>query len=186
MWHEIARSARPLSGRDPFLPDPPEPAADAPLPAMGPRQAKKPAPTPLAPFRVGERAQGAALRQGPAPAAAPLRMDAKAFGRMTRGKLAPEARIDLHGMTLAQAQPALTRFIMEMHATGARLVLVITGKGRVGDDGGPIPRQMGALRHEAPLWLSRAPLGPLVLQVVPAHQRHGGSGAYYVYLRRPR
>jgi DNA-nicking Smr family endonuclease len=35
-----------------------------------------------------------------------------------------------------------------------------------------------------PLWLHMAPLGPAVLQVVEAHLKHGGGGAYYVYLRK--
>ena len=111
-------------------------------------------------------------------------MDAKVFGKMTRGKLAPEARIDLHGMTLAQAHPELIRFILNAHAAGMRLVLVITGKGKHKDDFGPIPQRMGALRHSVPQWLRLPPLGPVVLQVSEAHLRHGGSGAYYIYLRR--
>jgi DNA-nicking Smr family endonuclease len=103
---------------------------------------------------------------------------------MTRGKLQPEARIDLHGMTLAEAHPELIRFILNAHAQGLRLVLVITGKGKRRDDLGPIPNRIGALRHQVPGWLHLPPLGPSVLQVTEAHQRHGGSGAYYVYLRR--
>ena len=115
---------------------------------------------------------------------APLQMDAKTHGKMTRGKLQPEARIDLHGMTLAEAHPELIRFILNAQAQGLRLVLVITGKGKRRDDGGPIPQRVGALRHQVPAWLRLPPLGPAVLQVTEAHQRHGGSGAYYVYLRR--
>jgi DNA-nicking Smr family endonuclease len=111
-------------------------------------------------------------------------MDAKAFGRMSRGKLMPQARIDLHGMTLAEAQPELVHFILNAHAQAMRLVLVITGKGRKGQDDGPIPQRMGVLRHQVPLWLARPPLGPVVLQVAEAHLRHGGAGALYVYLRR--
>ncbi len=57
-------------------------------------------------------------------------MDRKSFGKLKRGKLPPEARIDLHGMTLDQAHPALTRFILDSHAKQRRLVLVITGKGK--------------------------------------------------------
>ena len=57
-------------------------------------------------------------------------MDAKAFARMSRGKLSPEARIDLHGMTLAEAHPELIGFILNAQAQGLRLVLVITGKGK--------------------------------------------------------
>ena len=117
-------------------------------------------------------------------AAEPLRMDAKAFGKMSLGKLSPEARIDLHGMTLAEAHPELTRFILNAHSAGLRLVLVITGKGKRREDTGPIPQRMGALRHQVPHWLHLPPLGPAVLQVSEAHLKHGGGGAYYVYLRR--
>ena len=65
-------------------------------------------------------------------------------------------------------------------------MLVITGKGRGGEDHGPIPRRQGVLRHQVPLWLRQPPLGSVVLQVAVAHLRHGGEGAYYVYLRRAR
>lgn len=118
--------------------------------------------------------------------AAPVQMDRKAFAKMSRGKLKPEGRIDLHGMTLDRAHPALTRFIMSSHSKGRRLVLVITGKGKDRDDGGPIPTRLGVLRHQVPQWLAMAPLKSIVLQVTPAHVSHGGGGAYYVYLRRTR
>ena len=118
--------------------------------------------------------------------AAPVQMDQKAFGRLRRGKLKPEARIDLHGMTIAQAHPALTGFILRSASVGHRLVLVITGKGKHRDDGGPIPTRFGVLRHQVPQWLAMAPLGGLVMQVSESHIRHGGQGAYYVYLRRSR
>lgn len=117
---------------------------------------------------------------------APIQMDGKAFKRMSRGKLKPEARIDLHGMTLDRAHPALMRFVMSSQQQGRRLVLVITGKGRNRDDSGPIPVRHGVLRHQVPQWLSMPPLASVVLQVSPAHISHGGAGAYYVYLRRNR
>ena len=137
-------------------------------------------------FRIGEtpastRVQISQFTQDAQPA---LRMDSKRFSRMKKGKLAPEARLDLHGMTLAQAQPALSSFIHESHAKGLRLVLVITGKGRARRDDSPIPSRIGALRHHVPYWLNSAPLKPLVLQINEAHARHGGGGAVYVYLKR--
>ncbi|TVS03220.1 MAG: DNA mismatch repair protein MutS [Rhodobacteraceae bacterium] len=116
----------------------------------------------------------------------PLQMDKRQFQRMSRGKLMPEARLDLHGMTLAQAHGALNGFILRAHAQGFRLVLVITGKGKRVEDDGPIPRRPGALKQDVPRWLRMAPLGALVLEIREAHMRHGGSGAYYVYLRRAR
>jgi len=118
--------------------------------------------------------------------AAPLRMDRKAFTRMKRGKLRPEGRIDLHGMTLDKAQPALVRFILSAQASGKRLVLVITGKGKPADRPGPIPVPYGVIKHQVPQWLAMPPLAQAVLQINPAHISHGGAGALYVYLRRGR
>jgi DNA-nicking Smr family endonuclease len=116
----------------------------------------------------------------------PVQMDRKSFDQMKRGKLRPEGKMDLHGMTLDRAHPALTRFILSAHASGKRLVLVVTGKGKERDDGGPIPVRYGVLRHQVPQWLAMPPLSTAVLQVTQAHLRHGGGGAYYVYLRRAR
>lgn len=118
--------------------------------------------------------------------AAPVQMDRKKFGKMSRGKLKPEGRIDLHGMTLDRAHGVLSRFILSSHGNGLRLVLVITGKGKDRDEGGPIPVRYGVLRHQVPQWLAAAPLSAIVMQVTPAHVSHGGGGAYYVYLRRKR
>ena len=118
--------------------------------------------------------------------AMPVQMDKKSFGQLKRGKLRPEGKLDLHGMTQDRAHPALTGFIMKAHAQGKRLVLVVTGKGKNRDDGGPIPVRFGVLRHQVPQWLSTPPLSGVVLQVSQAHLRHGGEGAYYVYLRRTR
>ena len=114
----------------------------------------------------------------------PVEMDRKAFGKMIKGRLSPDARIDLHGMTLDRAHAVLRGFVMSQYASGSRLLLVITGKGKVRDEGGPIPVRLGVLRHQVPHWLTMAPLAPMVLQVTPAHRKHGGTGAYYVYLRR--
>jgi DNA-nicking Smr family endonuclease len=176
LWHAVARTAKPMHApvhrrkiADPLIPEP------------VPRAALKHPSIP--PFRIGEM-PGAVRPHTAAPSA--LQMDAKAFGKLTRGKLAPEARIDLHGMTLAQAHPELIRFILNAHGNGLRLVLVITGKGKPGADHGPIPRRTGIIRQQLPHWLHQPPLGPAVLQVAEAHLRHGGSGAFYVYLRRSR
>lgn len=188
LWSRVARSANPLASR---LPDaaPEVPTAD-PTGEVHPAAPSHPR-TPLPPFRVGETAASRPLSStahhpapGPAArlAAAPLRMDAKTHRKMAKGKLRPEARIDLHGMTLATAHPELIHFVLSCHASGLRLVLVITGKGR--GDHGPLPFRSGALRHQVPHWLSAPPLAGVVQQVTPANIRHGGEGAYYIYLRR--
>ena len=153
---------------------------------------KAPPKKPVAAFDIGEKHEANHARHDVLPGLTerltnqPVAMDKKAHTRMKRGKLLPEARIDLHGMTLARAHPVLTGFILKAQMEGKRLVLVITGKGKHHDDGGPIPVRHGVLRHAVPDWLSRPPLSQAILQISPAHQRHGGGGAYYVYLRRHR
>ncbi|MEO0358755.1 MAG: Smr/MutS family protein, partial [Pseudomonadota bacterium] len=74
----------------------------------------------------------------------------------------------------------------DCHAQGVRCVLVITGKGRAKLDHGPIPERAGVLRRSLPMWLRQPPLAQAILDVTPAHQKHGGGGAFYVYLRRAR
>jgi DNA-nicking Smr family endonuclease len=183
LWHAVTRTARAMhSNGETILHGTKQPPKEQ--KALPPKVETA---TPLPQFRLGERAKPAKGNPLPASlAAATLQMDAKAFGRMTRGKLVPEARIDLHGLTLAEAHPDLTRFILNAHGQGLRLVLVITGKGKAKPDHGPIPSRIGVLRHQVPQWLRLPPLGPLVLQVTESHVRHGGTGAYYVYLRRGR
>ena len=138
-------------------------------------------------FQIGEKAQAHdyTANYQPVKPSAP-KMDNKAFRKLQRGKLAPEARLDLHGMTAAQAHPALVSFVLGAHTRGLRLVLVITGKGRQRQSLGPIPEQQGILRRHVPHWLRTGLLGPVVLEVREAHIRHGGAGALYVYLRRRR
>ncbi len=143
-------------------------------------------------FEIGQKKAGTKPDHDVSPdiaeriARQPVKMDQKTYGKLKRGKVVPEARLDLHGMTMDQAHPALMGFILNAHAQGKRLVLVITGKGKTRDEGGPIPVRRGVLRHNVPQWLSSPPLAQVVLQITEAHITHGGGGAYYVYLRRKR
>ena len=176
LWRTVASTARPMHAAPRLLPEPAAPAS-----APEPPQHSRPR---LSPFALGEKTRAPERRDLAPTLPAPLQMDARTHGKMTRGKLVPEARIDLHGLTLAEAHPELIRFILNAQSQGMRLVLVITGKGKQLEDLGPIPQRMGALRHQVPHWLRLPPLGPVVLQVSEAHLKHGGSGACYVYLRR--
>jgi len=183
LWEVVAKRTEPLV----------KPAAKAvrAAPRKPDPQPHVTAPRHIQPFNVGQAVNHSADHDllpslGQQLRTAPVQMDQKAYGRLRRGKLKPDARIDLHGMTIAQAHPALTGFILRSASAGHRLVLVITGKGKQRDDGGPIPTRFGILRHQVPQWLSMAPLGGLVMQITESHIRHGGQGAYYVYLRRAR
>jgi DNA-nicking Smr family endonuclease len=99
-------------------------------------------------------------------------------GRVARGKQAIDARLDLHGLTQSEAHGALLRFLRNATARDARLVLVITGKGRGGE--------IGVLRRHVPQWLGLPEFRAFVIGFEDAHIGHGGEGALYVRLRRAR
>jgi DNA-nicking Smr family endonuclease len=102
---------------------------------------------------------------------------------LSKGKRVPEGKLDLHGMTLAAAERAVTTFIAEASAQNRRVVLIVTGKG-LRLEGGRVFG--GRIRAEFPAWLERAENRTRVAGMRPAHPRHGGSGAFYVLLRRRR
>lgn len=123
----------------------------------------------------------------PDPSRAPgvSELDRRTMAKLRSGRERPQGRLDLHGMFLAEAHDALFGFIRRSHAEGKKMVLVITGKGRAAEDSLAIaPHRRGVLRHSLPQWLTSPGLAPLVLRVTPAQQRDGGSGAWYVWLRR--
>jgi DNA-nicking Smr family endonuclease len=175
LWSGVARSVTPLHQAT-KRPDPQDQSAvvsGAPAPASVGRQARrdvtaaeKPPPPPL--VQLGRR-----FRQ-----------------RVASGRTPIDARLDLHGFTQKQAHAALLRFLRGAQADGARMVLVVTGKGTPRrsasgrDDTEPV--EPGVLRRQVPMWLAMPEFRPFVVSVEDAHAAHGGQGALYVRLRRIR
>lgn len=184
IWEQVARTTTPLISKAPAeveisVPAPPVIADVAPAPvSLPPKRPKKPAPS-LTRVELAPDPHAWLERAVP-------HMDRRRFETLRRGRMEPEARLDLHGMTADVAHQALTGFILGAHASGFRLVLVITGKGKPPADSSFWPERRGVLRHSVPHWLAAPPLSGRVLQVAAAHDRHGGGGALYVYLRRQR
>jgi DNA-nicking Smr family endonuclease len=144
----------------------------------------------LRPFKVGERVVEKVIKQPPAFHDAPKKtspnMDRRNFQRLVKGQMEIDGTLDLHGMTVDQAQARLMAYVVQSHAMGSRLILVITGKGKnkgVDEFNRPVN---GVLRQSLPDWLRGPTLANKILQVTQAQPRHGGAGAYYVYLRRTR
>lgn len=166
VWHHVARQAKPLPGRTlpdlPEEPPPPAPAAEAVPPVAIVKPAKKLEPRPIPPL-------------------APL--DRRARRDVARGLQPLDGRIDLHGLRQAEAHRALLEFLYAMHHRGAKLTLVITGKGGGLDARG---EERGVLRRLVPHWLADPALRTIVLGYEPSAPGHGGEGALYVRLRRAR
>jgi DNA-nicking Smr family endonuclease len=115
------------------------------------------------------------------PPLAPL--DKRQKQRVARGRDAIDAKIDLHGKTQSEAHDALIRFVRRAQSNGARLVLVVTGKGSGARD---TERERGVLRRQVPLWLALPEFRPFIVGFDEAHATHGGQGALYVRLRKIR
>jgi len=122
----------------------------------------------------------------PAPAKPKLlALDGHTKERLKRGDSAPEARLDLHGMTQAAAHRAMLSFLQKAHKKGLRLALVVTGRGNP-DKESPVwaAKPHGVLKEMVPRWLNEGDFAAFITGTAPAHIRHGGEGALYVYLRK--
>jgi len=162
LWSAVTRSIAPMRAG---AAAPEEDAVEAVRPA-----APKPAATPLA----------RPLAQEPMPP--PLSpLGRRMRSRVARGKEEIDGRLDLHGLTQSEAHAALLRFLRQAGGRGARLVLVITGKGARGGEG-----DRGVLRRQVPQWLRLPEFRALVIGFEQAHVAHGGEGALYVRVRRSR
>lgn len=113
-------------------------------------------------------------------------LDGNTTAKLKRGQLTPGARIDLHGMTEAVAHATLLSFLAGAQSRGVRLALVITGVGNPKHHEGAewmrVPH--GVLKQMVPRWLNEKEFAALISGSGPAHRRHGGDGALYVYLRK--
>lgn len=114
-------------------------------------------------------------------------LDGNTDRRLKRGQIPIEGRLDLHGFNQEQAHGMLRQFVQSAYAQNKRCLLVITGKG-----GGRIGRLFGGdssggvLKQKLPQWISDYPLKDIVLKAVHAAPKDGGSGAFYLYLKRKR
>jgi len=172
LWARVARSARPLRKGTTAAPA----AAPKPRAKAAPKESSpgaKPAPKPAA---------------KPAPAARGEALDRQTARRLEGGRLAVEARLDLHGMRQRDAHAALRKFLKSAQSKDYRHVLVITGKGAPADDSRPFYQadERGVLRQAVPHWLSQPDLAHVVVSYSEAPRRLGGEGALYVRLRKPR
>ncbi len=197
LWTQVARTVRPFERALEKRWQPPEsmaalldgaaPASSA-APAVAARPSRKP---PRANKEDAAREQAAqqtavASRAPDVPPARTLpplvALERRTLTALRRGQQPLEAVIDLHGLRQSDAHDRLRSFLISEQHRGARLVLVITGKGGGGASVGGDER--GVLKRAVPHWLRMADLRATVLGFEDASLNHGGSGALYVRLRR--
>ena len=117
-------------------------------------------------------------------------LDGATSERLKRGQIDPDARLDLHGFTESAAHHALLLFLKTAQSRGAKLVLVVTGKGaRAAAPDEPFHMGVdkparGVLKTAVPRWLKEPGFSAFVAGAQDAHRRHGGTGALYIYLRK--
>ncbi len=126
-----------------------------------------------------------AVKHPVVPPLAPL--ERRTLTALKRGVVPLEGILDLHGLRQDEAHARLCSFLRRSQENGAKLVLVITGKGAAGSAQGPgLSDERGVLRRMVPHWLRMADLRGVVMGFEQAALRHGGAGALYVRLRRHR
>lgn len=164
LWGRVAKDVRPLAGKG-GKKNPSAAAGKRPVSPTVPRRRHVP---PAPEMKETEKQQ---LNPG---------IDRRTDERLRRGLREVEARVDLHGLTQAEALDRLRSFLTAAYGDGTRCVLVITGKG------GKRPGEPGILKSRLPEWLAAPPLADMVLRCYPAKAKDGGAGAFYVLLRRHR
>ncbi len=167
LWERIAKEIKPLR-KKPRSGKTEAASAEAETTAAG--KAETP-PKSLAPAKMPPATRPIA------PPLAPLGRRERA--QLSRGRKLIDARLDLHGMTQTRAHRELFGFLQRARRDGLTFVLVITGKGRAGDD-----PERGVLRRQVPQWLGLPEFRALVVGFEEAHIGHGGEGALYVRIRR--
>lgn len=147
---------------------------------------EQPAPTPI-PSRTSAAPPPAAIKPVPAksPRATPgVTLDASWDKRLATGQIVPDSSIDLHDHTLDSAYVALDQGLERAIRRGDRVLLLITGKPPRPESERPHAR--GRIRSAIGDWLAVSRHAAQIAAVRAAHPRHGGAGALYIILRRPR
>ena len=180
LWRQVTQTIAPIPGRASQARAP-----DAePAPPLAPAPRKHP--ENLSGFRAPFLPGYTPPQQHPTSGLAPLSpMERRLRQRLSRGRAEVDAVMDLHGLRQDQAHGVLRQFLFTAQARGAKVVIVITGKGGRSSDLASWHSETGVLRRSVPQWLRAPELRGVVIGFEEAGQHHGGAGALYVRIRRP-
>ena len=95
--------------------------------------------------------------------------------------------LDLHGCTLDEANKIVGEFIKKAYLEKVKKLIIITGKGiHSKNENNPyISKDLGILKYSVPEFiLNDKNLTNLIYEIKEAKVEDGGSGAFYIYLKK--
>lgn len=185
-WARLAQSVTPLPGRKAPDTQPQQPQLPPATPAATATGAGKTANHSGFPGKAGRKAPQAS-QVPPTPPRQPMdgTLDSGWDRRMKAGRLVPDLTLDLHDHSLDAAYARIMAGLDQAQMMRARVVLVIAGRERPVDPADRSARR-GAIRAKLLDWLAASHHAGIIAAVRKAHIRHGGEGALYLILKRPR
>ena len=96
-------------------------------------------------------------------------------------------KIDLHGYTLDEANKTIENFIIQSFSEKVNKLVVITGKGlHSNNENDPyVSKNLGILKYSVPEYiLKNESLMSVINKITDAKIEDGGSGAFYIYLKK--
>jgi len=97
--------------------------------------------------------------------------------------------IDLHGYTLDQANQKISDFISQSYIAGINKLIVVTGKGLHSEnEKNPyVSKDLSILKHSVPEFIKNDKnLLNKIYEFSEAKIEDGGSGAFYIFLKKPK
>ena len=94
---------------------------------------------------------------------------------------------DLHGYSLDEANHKVEELINRSYENGIRKLILITGKGIHSDNNkNPyVSKNFGILKHSVPNYIkNNSNLMDKISNLTDADVKHGGSGAFYIFLKK--
>ena len=95
--------------------------------------------------------------------------------------------LDLHGYSLQEANEKINSMIYDSYSEGINKLVIITGKGlHSQNEKDPyVSKDLGILKHSVPEYIkNNTELMSMISQIQDASTEDGGSGAFYVFLKK--
>ena len=107
--------------------------------------------------------------------------------RLKKKKYSSTYSIDLHGYTLEEANKSIQNFINKSYEKNINKLIIVTGKGiHSNNETNPyVSKDLSILKYSVPEFIKKnVDLMKKISEIKNAEIEDGGSGAFYIYLKR--